>query len=353
MSDSPRRLNSTNSIETVSPRPNRHALLPRLGSFGEADSPHRPNVVVGFSPPPSAGLATVAEHPKGDIFSAGSPRSRGLHIQTGQQASRLSPHITTPIEQTSFNFSGINLSASPRQLPASPRHLANGEFPPRSRRNSAAIVSVSLTSRSRSRTPRSGAAALPQTSGHVTPNKGSNTATPKPDGTPAKNPNAQTLAGEGAGDVFDDWRPTGGMLLDDGVGAGDHDEALIDDQLEDDGRQWQFDGEEDDRAVENILAPGMLFGEGQEFQGELVQPAVRQIGGEAGAEGLPLRRGGSEMGKPQRGDVTDAQGTKKVYQVVRQLGSGSYAVVYLVREKGGRRREYGKCHSAILMRETG
>ena len=181
---------------------------------------------------------------------------------------------------------------------------------------------------------------MPSTgSGHATPNKGSNTATPRPDGTPAEALQNKLLAAESRD--LDEWTPTGGMLLDDGVGHDRDDEAIVDDGLEDDGRQWTFDDEGDERAVEDVLSPGMLFGEGQEFQGELVQPAVRQVTGEDGSQGFPLRRGGSEIGKTIRGDV--AANSTKVYEVVRQLGSGSYAVVYLVREKGGRRREYGEC----------
>ncbi|ORX33580.1 hypothetical protein BD324DRAFT_610564 [Kockovaella imperatae] len=343
---SPRRFNSQDNVISVSPRPHRHAFPPRLGSFSDFESASRPNVVVGFTPPPSAGLPSVAEGSTSNAtssstFPVASPRSRGLHLQTStpaQQAARLSPQLSTPVEQT-FNLGMVSLTTSPRHLGSSPRGVTYAELPPRSRRNSAAIVSISLSSRSRSRTPRGGAAALPQSdSGHATPNKDSTTPTPRPDGTPSKGIPVKDLA-------EDDWQPTGGMLLDDGVGDGRNDEAVVDDDLDDDGRQWTFDDEGDDeRAVEDVLSPGMLFGEGQEFQGEIVQPAVRQVAGESGAQGYPLRRGESEIGKTTRGDP--AQKPKKVYEVIRQLGSGSYAVVYLVREKGGRKREYAlKCLS--------
>jgi serine/threonine protein kinase len=132
---------------------------------------------------------------------------------------------------------------------------------------------------------------------------------------------------------LDDWQPAGGMLLD------DQDDIAIEDELEDDGdhgRAWTTGTEE--REVEDILSPGMLFGEGLQFRGEVIEPAVGKMGnGDGDDVGLPLRRGGSEVGQARR------QGEeKKTYEVVRQLGSGSYAVVYLVREKGGRRREYGE-----------
>jgi hypothetical protein len=132
---------------------------------------------------------------------------------------------------------------------------------------------------------------------------------------------------------LDDWQPAGGMLLD------DQDDSAIEDELEDDGdhgRAWTTGTEE--REVEDILSPGMLFGEGLQFRGEVIEPAVGKMGnGDGDDVGLPLRRGGSEVGQARR------QGEeKKTYEVVRQLGSGSYAVVYLVREKGGRRREYGE-----------
>ena len=130
---------------------------------------------------------------------------------------------------------------------------------------------------------------------------------------------------------MDEWQPEGGMLL-----GGDNkgNEYEVDDQGGGEGRMFEAE-----RGVQDVLSPGMLFGESMEFQGEVIQPAVGRwtTGADGDDVGLPLRRGGSEVGKKVR-----AENTKKVYEVVRQLGSGSYAVVYLVREKGGRKRDFGE-----------
>ena len=123
-------------------------------------------------------------------------------------------------------------------------------------------------------------------------------------------------------------------------------------QYEDYDRDWAVDDEDELRHnVKHVLSPGMLFGEGLMFQGEVVQPAVGRLNS-ASDEGLPLRRGGSEAPKALRGQpgVHHHPGSeKKVYEVIRQLGSGSYAVVYLVREKSGRRREYGEYRLPVMM----
>lgn len=135
-------------------------------------------------------------------------------------------------------------------------------------------------------------------------------------------------------DELDDWQPSGGMLL-----GGSDDEVVEDEQDKD----WAIDDEDDGRLVKDVLKPGMLFGEGLEFQGEVVAPAVGRLSGDSSDEGMPLRRGGSEAPKALRGmpGVHHHGRDKKVYEVIRQLGSGSYAVVYLVKERGGRKREYG------------
>lgn len=152
-------------------------------------------------------------------------------------------------------------------------------------------------------------------------------------------------------DVMDEWQPAGGMLLDDdddNDGEDDDHVALADDDHNEsgydaDGRVWSGLSVAS-RDVEDILRKGMIFGEGLEFQGEVIVPAIGREGTDDA--GLPLRRGGSEVGKKTRSS-TDTETrhvapTKKVYEVVRKLGAGSYAVVYLVRETGGRKREYGE-----------
>ncbi|WWC97310.1 hypothetical protein V866_004189 [Kwoniella sp. B9012] len=333
-----------------SPRLPRASMGPRLPSISASqpmdydgrDSPTLPgsrtSVVMGFSPVPShQTLPAVPE------ASSSSPHAPGLTLNTShRRLSSLSPQLTTPVEQV-FQWA----EGSPRPLATSPRGQSH-ELPPRSRRNSAAIVSISLSSRSRSRTPRGSSAALPnQQSGSGTPNRGSSSATL------SAHKDVMVQMGDSwasGADEMDDWQPAGGMLLD---GDGE-DSALMDDEERDEfddkdkGRSWT--GFSDDSSsssphVEEPLKPGMLIGEAMEFQGEIIVPAVGRMPNGTGDDdiGLPLRRGGSEATKFTR---TDGKQEKKRYEVVRKLGTGSYAVVYLVREKGGRHREYAlKCLS--------
>ncbi|WRT63606.1 uncharacterized protein IL334_000529 [Kwoniella shivajii] len=342
-SPSPRRGTGTGAAAgPSSPRPPRVSMGPRLPSisasqtmdYEQSDSP-RTSVVMGFSPVSShQALPAVPE------ASPSSPRPPGLTLNNvNRRLSTLSPQMTTPVDQV-FQWT----EGSPRPLATSPRGLAS-EFPPRSRRNSAAIVSISLSSRSRSRTPRGNTATLPgQQSGTGTPNKGSSSATPRGDDHAHGTKEVVIQMGEawapGVEDM-DDWQPAGGMLLDgDESAATEEDEDEFDQDKE---RSWTGFSDESPH-VEEPLKPGMLIGEGMEFQGEIVVPAVGRIGSGGDEDvGLPLRRGGSEATKFTRGD---GRQEKKRYEVVRKLGTGSYAVVYLVREKGGRHREFAlKCLS--------
>ncbi|WWC57831.1 uncharacterized protein I303_100366 [Kwoniella dejecticola CBS 10117] len=333
-----------------SPRLPRASMGPRLPSisasqpfdFDTTESPPLPgtsartSVVMGFSP--ASTHQTLSAVP--EASSSTSPRNPVLTLNTAnRRLSSLSPQLTTPVEQV-FQWT----EGSPRPLATSPRGLA-GELPPRSRRNSAAIVSISLSSRSRSRTPRGSAAVLPDqqgNSGSGTPSKGSSAATPKPDGQVIQMGDSW-ISGQDQ-DEMDDWQPAGGMLLDgdDSAALENEDAHDYDDDVKE--RSWtgfsDKDGS-DSPHVEEPFKPGMLIGEGMEFQGEIIVPAVGRMG--ADDIGLPLRRGGSEATKNTR---TDGQTEKKRYEVVRKLGTGSYAVVYLVREKGGRHREFAlKCLS--------
>jgi hypothetical protein len=134
---------------------------------------------------------------------------------------------------------------------------------------------------------------------------------------------------------MDDWQP--GVLL-------DADEATdsfgFDDEYGSNGRSWTAESEAS--HVADVLRPGMIFGEGLEFEGDVIAAAVGRIDA---TDVVPLRRDGSQMGTA-RGSQGGRPRTKKTYEVIRQLGSGSYAVVYLVRERGGRKREYAlKCLS--------
>ncbi|WVR03332.1 hypothetical protein IAU60_000323 [Kwoniella sp. DSM 27419] len=334
-----------------SPRPPWTTMPSRLpsksgpGAF-DMDTPDSPpppssrtSFVMGFSPAHvHQGLPSVME------ATPSSPRTAAAQLSLNtahRRLSSLSPQLTTPVEQV-FSWA----EGSPRPLASSPRGGLGGELPPRSRRDSAAIVSISLSSRSRSRTPRGSAAALPdRSSGTGTPNKGSSSVTPRGEEAAQGNRDGmQPTAGIWAPAVeeMDDWQPAGGMLLDDE----EDDSAESDDDADDydQGREQSWSGFSDDEpAVEEVLKPGMLIGEGLEFQGEVIVPAVGRVASGGLDEGLPLRRGGSEATKVTRGD---GRTEKRRYEVVRKLGTGSYAVVYLVKERGGRKREFAlKCLS--------
>ena len=298
-------------------------------------------IVRGFSPPSMASpLPAVAESSQAPLTIVTSSSTYTLGSLTFNPfgpdfASRLSP-ATTPIEQTyTFPYDG------PPRPSMSPRFTE--DMLPRSRRNSAAIASVSLSSRSTSRTPRRTPANLPPSTPEVrTPSDtlGSKTVTPRNgDASQANSANGHrrearnVFAGthdavngddfwpSGADGINDDeWQPTGGVLLDD--------EAVEDEDAE--------------PRLNNIMVRGQLFGEGLEFQGEPVTPAIGLI--RNGHIELPLRRGDSEAGHARIETQTGGEMRKrKVYEVVKSSGSGSYGVVYCLREKGGRRREYGKC----------
>ncbi|WWD22336.1 hypothetical protein CI109_106827 [Kwoniella shandongensis] len=345
-SHSPRR--GVGAAGPSSPRLPRASMTSRLPSFTAqgldfdgADSPppssSRTSIVMGFSPVPAhQSLPAVPE---------GTPSSPRSHAQlalntANRRLSSLSPQLTTPVEQT-FQFA----EGSPRPMASSPRAGIHHELPPRSRRNSAAIVSISLSSRSRSRTPRGSMTPLPGArTGHGTPGK--STATPRVDENGQREVMVQMAEPWAPGvEELDDWQPAGGMLLD----GGDEDVAVIDDNMDgdeedDDGVGKTWSGLSDaSRAVEDILTPGTIIGEGLTFQGEVVVPAVGKTYADGEEVGMPLRRGGSEATKFTRGD---GRQEKKRYEVVRRLGTGSYAVVYLVKERGGRHREYAlKCLS--------
>ncbi|WVQ94033.1 hypothetical protein IAU59_001111 [Kwoniella sp. CBS 9459] len=326
------------------PRPSMSSRLPSISAsqsleFDHLESPPLPgsrtSVVMGFSPVPTH--QTLPAVPEASSSSPRAPPHLALNT-AHRRLSSLSPQMTTPVEQI-FNWT----EGSPRPLATSPRGLG-GEFPPRSRRNSAAIVSISLSSRSRSRTPRGSAAPLPgQRSGTGTPNKSSSNATPRGDevGHGGKGSQLQLSESWAPGvEEMDDWQPAGGMLLD-----GDDENAIDEDDFDEyQGREKSWSGFSDDEpVVEEILKPGMVIGEGLDFQGEVIVPAVGRAASGGFDEGLPLRRGGSEATKATR---ADGKHEKKRYEVVRKLGTGSYAVVYLVKERGGRKREYAlKCLS--------
>lgn len=134
----------------------------------------------------------------------------------------------------------------------------------------------------------------------------------------------------------DDWTPAGGMLL------GDEDEHQ--------GRSWtSMTDDVEDMMSKPIFAPGDQFGEGLLFQGDVIVPAIGRAHGHDIDH--PLRRGGSEIGMTRRNGpvgmgATDGRERRKtVYEIVKAAGEGSFAQVYHIREKGGKRRDYGEFDS--------
>lgn len=301
------------------------------GGVSGPSSPRPHRTSFGFSP-------TVPQTSFPSVETAAATRLPP--INTSVRHALLSPQISTPVDQIASAHQQLQYAfpdVSPRPSLSSPRN-PHVELPPRSRRNSGAVVSISLSTRSRSRTPRGSHAGL-NGSGTLTPSRTTSNLTPKNDEAVLVQMGDQFTS---AVEEYDDWQPAGGMLL------GDMDEDEDDSAIEDDdeegnyNRSWTGGGSENgERPAKDIMRPGMLFGEGLEFQGETIEPAVGK-----GADGdgiLPLRRDGSGVGQKRRPGVVEADDDegKKRYEVVRPLGSGSYAVVYLVREKNGRKREYG------------
>ena len=136
----------------------------------------------------------------------------------------------------------------------------------------------------------------------------------------------------------DDWAPEGGMLLDDEY---------------DQGRSWTSMDDEYDTKSRPIFKPGDQFGEGLIFQGEIIVPAIGRAHGHDMDH--PLRRGGSEIGMPRRigpvgmGPTDGRERRKTVYEIIKAAGEGSFAQVYHIREKGGKRRDYGQCLSVRVL----
>ncbi|WVQ76394.1 hypothetical protein IAR50_006060 [Cryptococcus sp. DSM 104548] len=318
--------------------------IPTFPNAPHSPSPRRNPTAPASPPPPTSsrtsvvmgGFSPVSSHqtlPAVLESISTSPRAPQLPLNT--QAANLirmnsfAPQVSTPVDQV-YAFA----DESPRLGQNSPRaNAANlgGDYLPRSRRNSAAIVSISLSSRSRSRTPQSSVNVPPGThTAHGTPSKKY-----------TEDPVEMSDSWAPGVEELDDWQPTGGMLLDH---DGEDEVARVESQVDDDKVRQTWSGDSDaSRVVEDVLTHGMVIGEGLKFQGEVIVPAVSRMALADGSDvGLPLRRGGSEATKVLR---TDGRTEKKRYEVVRRLGTGSYAVVYLVKERGGKREFALKCLS--------
>lgn len=299
--------------------PSRLPSITAQQPFGFDDASHSHMTVFGFSPP----------HSQTSLPTSSSPVNPHFYLpKAGVAVPILSPSLGAGEHGLQGPFLTGFEPASPR-FTDSPRVLG-GDLPPRSRRNSAAVVSISLSSRSRPRTPHGRKATLPtEHSGSGTPSKAT---TPRANLAEAWAPVAPGLDTMDGGD--EDWgAPTGGIML-------DADESADSFSFEDDdnGRSWTAESE---AGVTDVLRPGDVFGEGLEFEGDIIRPATGRLD-IRGSDDVPLRRDGSKIGVPRHQSST----SKRSYEVVRRLGSGSYAVVYLVRERGRRKREFAlKCLS--------
>lgn len=344
---------------STSPRPHRLSVS-RLPSsmdiidppdsplvFPDGPSRPRPSIVHGFSvspPPPVAGypLPVVPEHHQ----SLHRPTPLPLGGADGPLVPRFTstPRITTPVEQI-FAVPYSRAPESPAPPPAPSASAAHPASPrprhadvPRSRRNSA-VVSIGLASRSSDRsashTPRGADRALGG-SGQATPSDPSGSARPRD--RPRESPHPHHPRRKPNGDVveeMEDWQPEGGMLLDEDGYDSQH--GVFDGEFEDgpDGED-ERGSSESGRSAER-LPVGTIFGEGVEFHGEIIRPAVDT------EHTIPLRRGGSEIGQPMRTHTQrpSQNSGKMTYQVMQHLGSGSYASVYKIKELKGAGREFG------------
>lgn len=102
------------------------------------------------------------------------------------------------------------------------------------------------------------------------------------------------------------------------------------------------------REHKNDMLPlGFKFGAGLPFQGEIIEN-VDPVGS--------LKSRGKEVpgatcarfNSPRLGHASLAVG--KAFEVIRKLGSGSYAMVYLVKEVGGIGQEYGRSGASLIGR---
>jgi hypothetical protein len=89
----------------------------------------------------------------------------------------------------------------------------------------------------------------------------------------------------------------------------------------------------------DIFPTGHVFGAGHSFQGETIEAVAPRRLTVGGADGFVPEKAN---GHHRRASIERCEVASKSFRVVRQLGSGSFAVVYLVKEIGGIGQEYGE-----------
>jgi hypothetical protein len=99
------------------------------------------------------------------------------------------------------------------------------------------------------------------------------------------------------------------------------------------------EGEDREDDVDDIFPPGHRLGEGLSFQGETIEEIDPVARSRETGRSLP-QSSASSIASLRENGLNRSGGKRKVFEVVRKLGSGSYAVVYLVKEVGGG-QEYG------------
>lgn len=297
--------------------------------------------------------------------------------QTDELSSPPRPGILT--QNTSFMSAEQYLRASGA---AATNHANDQTNPPgsppnmrtlsRSRRSSVApVVSVSLASRSRSRTPvqkqNTGPPTSPSNRG-LEPSSGISTklgqvkeaAGTAPSTSDHKKVDIE-FADFGWDDAFED---------DDEDFYANHNQRKPTSKLSSRGNDKEYDGltglevevqeldltedqhpaEGRERDVDDIFPAGYRIGEGIRFEGDIIEEVdpvarSREIG-----RSLPQSSANSIAALREEGR-REAGGKGKVFEVVRKLGSGSYAVVYLVKEVGGTQEFAMKCLSKQDLQE--
>lgn len=107
-------------------------------------------------------------------------------------------------------------------------------------------------------------------------------------------------------------------------------------ELED---QSGWDGREHDD--DDIFPPGYRIGEGLAFQGEIIEDVDPVARSKENGRSLPQSSAGSIASLRENGLDLEERSRKRIFEVVRKLGSGSYATVYLVKDIGGG-QEFGQ-----------
>lgn len=102
-------------------------------------------------------------------------------------------------------------------------------------------------------------------------------------------------------------------------------------------------GEGREHDGDDIFSPGFKIGEGLRFHGEIIEEVDPIARSRENGRSIPQSIASSISSLKDH--PNGISGKRKAYEVVRKLGSGSYAVVYLVKEVGGGQEFALKCLS--------